>query len=708
MVAPTVCPIAGELPTAAVGARSGVATTVRRRPSSLLDEHGTAAAARDPAERRARDREIRELARRAPERRPARAHRLRADAAVGRRRRCAGSQRTSLRSGDRTRTLRRLLRLAAAAPRRGGLHVEQNWALESGLYELDEQPRDRCPGRRRAGPERSCPCARPGEIVGVVSRGGAPRRGSARAPRSWPAAPTTSLRPSRRASRAWPLARQARRRGRHPDRGGRAARRRAALPRPPPCPGHVCCPNGCMATSGTLLRWFQRELAGGAELARARPRGRRVRRRRGRARLPAVPARREEPDPRPATRVASFAGLTSRPRGRPLPRVARGDRVRLPSAPRRVRRARLVRVGTCGSRTAARARGCGSRWSPTSRRRARPGRRPPGASALGAAIAAAMGVRALPGLGRGRAVRAHGRRSGRRAGPGGARTGTRRGTPVVPRSLAPPSVRSPTGSPDGPAMTTRRGRRHRRGVRHRPRDRARARRAWPPRVVADGRRRGRGRPWPTRSAERLATRRHRRRGRMRPRARSSPARRRSTCGSRTPASRSMARFVDITTADYDRNLDVNLRGPFVCGQAAARAMIGPGARRRIINLASMAGKRGRVPVPRALRRIQVRGRRADPGDGVRAGAEQGSASTASARGTSRRRCRTASSAGRRDPRGARPRLSGPSGSQTPRSAGSSSRRTSPVSWHSSGGRGIHHRRGARRQRRRVHGLRSHT
>jgi meso-butanediol dehydrogenase/(S,S)-butanediol dehydrogenase/diacetyl reductase len=58
---------------------------------------------------------------------------------------------------------------------------------------------------------------------------------------------------------------------------------------------------------------------------------------------------------------------------------------------------------------------------------------------------------------------------------------------------------------------------------------------------------------------------------------------------------SMARFVDITTADYDRNLDVNLRGPFVCGQAAARAMIGLGREGRIINLASMAGKRGAAP-----------------------------------------------------------------------------------------------------------------
>jgi meso-butanediol dehydrogenase / (S,S)-butanediol dehydrogenase / diacetyl reductase len=58
---------------------------------------------------------------------------------------------------------------------------------------------------------------------------------------------------------------------------------------------------------------------------------------------------------------------------------------------------------------------------------------------------------------------------------------------------------------------------------------------------------------------------------------------------------SMARFIDITMADYDRNLDVNLRGPFVCGQAAARAMISLGRAGSIINLASMAGKRGAAP-----------------------------------------------------------------------------------------------------------------
>ena len=58
---------------------------------------------------------------------------------------------------------------------------------------------------------------------------------------------------------------------------------------------------------------------------------------------------------------------------------------------------------------------------------------------------------------------------------------------------------------------------------------------------------------------------------------------------------SMAPFVEVTGAQYDHNLNVNLRGPFVCGQAAARAMIALGRGGRIVNTASMAGKQGRVP-----------------------------------------------------------------------------------------------------------------
>lgn len=57
----------------------------------------------------------------------------------------------------------------------------------------------------------------------------------------------------------------------------------------------------------------------------------------------------------------------------------------------------------------------------------------------------------------------------------------------------------------------------------------------------------------------------------------------------------MERFVDIPLSNYDKTLDINLKGVFVCGQAAARAMIAAGKGGRIVNTASMAGKQGRVP-----------------------------------------------------------------------------------------------------------------
>lgn len=57
----------------------------------------------------------------------------------------------------------------------------------------------------------------------------------------------------------------------------------------------------------------------------------------------------------------------------------------------------------------------------------------------------------------------------------------------------------------------------------------------------------------------------------------------------------MRRFVDITESEYQFTLDVNLKGVFVCGQAAAKAMIAQGHGGKIVNTASMAGKQGRVP-----------------------------------------------------------------------------------------------------------------
>jgi meso-butanediol dehydrogenase/(S,S)-butanediol dehydrogenase/diacetyl reductase len=56
----------------------------------------------------------------------------------------------------------------------------------------------------------------------------------------------------------------------------------------------------------------------------------------------------------------------------------------------------------------------------------------------------------------------------------------------------------------------------------------------------------------------------------------------------------MIPFLDITEADYDRTLDVNLKGVFFASQAAARCMVDSRSRGVIVNVASMAGKQGKV------------------------------------------------------------------------------------------------------------------
>lgn len=58
---------------------------------------------------------------------------------------------------------------------------------------------------------------------------------------------------------------------------------------------------------------------------------------------------------------------------------------------------------------------------------------------------------------------------------------------------------------------------------------------------------------------------------------------------------SMQRFVDLTDAEIDLNFDVNARGPLLCGQVAARTFLEQGEGGAIVNVASMAGKQGRVP-----------------------------------------------------------------------------------------------------------------
>jgi meso-butanediol dehydrogenase / (S,S)-butanediol dehydrogenase / diacetyl reductase len=57
----------------------------------------------------------------------------------------------------------------------------------------------------------------------------------------------------------------------------------------------------------------------------------------------------------------------------------------------------------------------------------------------------------------------------------------------------------------------------------------------------------------------------------------------------------MAPFLDVTEENLDRTLAVNLKGVFHCGQVAARIMRDQGRGGVIVNVASMAGKQGRVP-----------------------------------------------------------------------------------------------------------------
>ncbi len=64
---------------------------------------------------------------------------------------------------------------------------------------------------------------------------------------------------------------------------------------------------------------------------------------------------------------------------------------------------------------------------------------------------------------------------------------------------------------------------------------------------------------------------------------------------------SMRRFLELTDQDWNFNMDVNTRGPFYCSQAVIRQMLSQekdphsGLRGKIINTASMAGKRGNAP-----------------------------------------------------------------------------------------------------------------
>lgn len=58
------------------------------------------------------------------------------------------------------------------------------------------------------------------------------------------------------------------------------------------------------------------------------------------------------------------------------------------------------------------------------------------------------------------------------------------------------------------------------------------------------------------------------------------------------AGRDRMPVVDLDEAEWNRILNVNLNGTFLCSRAAARAMIKQGSGGKIINLSSVAGKKG--------------------------------------------------------------------------------------------------------------------
>jgi meso-butanediol dehydrogenase / (S,S)-butanediol dehydrogenase / diacetyl reductase len=59
---------------------------------------------------------------------------------------------------------------------------------------------------------------------------------------------------------------------------------------------------------------------------------------------------------------------------------------------------------------------------------------------------------------------------------------------------------------------------------------------------------------------------------------------------------SMYRFLDVPDDDWHLMLDVNTTGVFYCGQEFARRLVEAGRPGSIVNLASMAGKQGNVPL----------------------------------------------------------------------------------------------------------------
>ena len=82
-------------------------------------------------------------------------------------------------------------------------------------------------------------------------------------------------------------------------------------------------------------------------------------------------------------------------------------------------------------------------------------------------------------------------------------------------------------------------------------------------------------------------------------------------------------FAEITEAEWDRVLAVNLKGAFLCCQAALPHLKQAGRRGRIINIASAGGQMGGRAGGRTLRGIQSRADRPDQIAGKAAGAGRG-------------------------------------------------------------------------------------
>ena len=114
-----------------------------------------------------------------------------------------------------------------------------------------------------------------------------------------------------------------------------------------PSPG-LWLPNGCMASGGSGVRWFQRELAAGETLTALDAEGRGDASRRRRHRDAALPAGREDPAQRPP-RARRPRGPAARPHARaPVPRRPRELRLRRAAPSRGAGRAR--RAARAGAR----------------------------------------------------------------------------------------------------------------------------------------------------------------------------------------------------------------------------------------------------------------------------------------------------------------------------------------------------------------------